>query len=75
MAEESKEMKPIWYFVGWILSLMGGLIFLSGIYYVIYPERSETVLSHLYPDIWWGAVMTIAGVLFLLFGSKPGEQT
>ena len=31
------QMKPIWYFVGLILLVMGTLILLSGIYHLISP--------------------------------------
>ncbi|MEG8947312.1 hypothetical protein [Rosettibacter firmus] len=56
-----KGMKPIWYFVGLILLIMGGIIFLTGIYYLINPSARVTVLSEIHPNIWWGAVMLIFG--------------
>jgi len=60
------KMKPIWFFVGLILLVMGGIIFLSGIYQLIDPPEVKTVLSETHPAIWWGAVMLIfGGVMFL----------
>ncbi len=56
-------MKPIWYFVGLILLTMGGIIFLSGIYLLIDPPAVKTVLSETHPNIWWGAVMILFGLL------------
>lgn len=67
MAEQEKTtgMKPIWFFVGLILLSMGFIIFISGIYYLFNPSESSTVLTHLHPDIWWGAIMVIAGAIFI----------
>jgi divalent metal cation (Fe/Co/Zn/Cd) transporter len=55
------KMKPIWYFVGLILMVMGGLIFLSGIYNIIRPPVVQTVLAYTHPDLWWGALMIVFG--------------
>jgi divalent metal cation (Fe/Co/Zn/Cd) transporter len=58
-------MKPIWYFVGLILLVMGGIILLTGIYQLINPPERTTVLSNIHPNIWWGAVMLLfGGILF-----------
>lgn len=66
------KMKPIWYFVGLILLVMGSIIFLSGIYNVINPTEIRTVLAETHPDIWWGAVMIIfGGIMFF----KTRKQT
>ena len=59
-------MKPIWYFVGLILSVIGLIILLTGIYMLILPAQSKPVLGELHPDIWWGAIMVIVGVIFIL---------
>lgn len=63
-------MKPIWYFVGLILLTMGGIIFLSGIYLLIDPPAVKTVLSETHPNIWWGAVMILFGLLLYLKNRK-----
>ena len=54
-------MKPIWFFVGLILMIIGALILLSGLYQLISPPAVKTVLSETHPDIWWGAVMILFG--------------
>ncbi len=54
-------MRPIWFFVGLILLVMGGIIFLSGIYNLINPPAVKTILANTHPDIWWGAVMILFG--------------
>jgi hypothetical protein len=59
------QMKPIWYFVGLILLVMGFLIVGSGIYQLINPPETKTVLAETHPSLWWGALMMIfGGVLF-----------
>ncbi len=59
-------MKPIWYFVGLILTIMGALILLSGLYQLISPPVVKTVLAETHPDIWWGAVMiAFGGTMYL----------
>lgn len=72
--ETKKEMRTIWYFVGWMLLVVGVIIFLTGIYYLISPARPETVLQNLHPDIWWGAIMLVVGILFLFFDNKMTQK-
>jgi hypothetical protein len=66
MSEKTEGLKTIWYFVGIVLMVMGGLVFLAGIIDSFYTLSEETVLAHLYPGIWWGGIMFLAGLLFLL---------
>jgi hypothetical protein len=66
------KMKPIWYFVGLILMVMGGLIFMSGLYQLIDPPTAKTVLAEIHPNLWWGALMVaFGGVMYL----KTRKQT
>jgi len=59
-------MKPIWYFVGLILMVMGGIILLSGVNDLMNPPEIKTKLAELHPGIWWGTVMVLFGsVMFL----------
>jgi divalent metal cation (Fe/Co/Zn/Cd) transporter len=67
-----KKMRPIWFFVSLILMVMGGIIFLSGIYNLIEPPVVKTVLANTHPDIWWGGVMIVFGGLLYL---KTRNQT
>jgi drug/metabolite transporter (DMT)-like permease len=59
-------MKPIWYFVGLLLVILGAIILISGIYLYFNPSPHTTVLGETHPSIWWGLVMLIAGALFLV---------
>ncbi len=63
-------MKPIWYFVGLLLTIMGTIILVAGFYTLFNPPPQEKVLGSLHPDLWWGAVMIISGVIFLLANRK-----
>jgi uncharacterized membrane protein YdbT with pleckstrin-like domain len=66
MESEPAKMKPIWYFVGLMLTLMGLVIEISGLYRYFSAEHTKTVLENLHPEIWWGAIIIIAGVILLL---------
>ena len=70
MEQETKQMKPIWYFVGLMLCVMGVIILISGIVDYSGTSTTKTVLSNLHPAIWWGAIMIIAGMIFYLSNRK-----
>lgn len=57
-------MKPIWYFIGLLLLIIGTIITLTGIFYYFNPPDQQTVLGEFHPSIWWGAVMLITGIIF-----------
>src|SRR5512135_1568271 len=61
-----EKMVTIWYLVGLVLTSMGSLVFLTGVYYLAKPEEVHTVLAHLHPNLWWGAIMLIGGITFIL---------
>ncbi|MGH7490980.1 MAG: hypothetical protein ACREOO_01160 [bacterium] len=65
------HMKPIWYFVGLILLGMGSVIFLTGLYLLFFDVKTDTVFAELHPNIWWGAVMVIAGGIFFFLNRNP----
>jgi hypothetical protein len=59
-------MKPIWYFVGMLLTAIGVIIVGAGIYYIFVPPDHQTVLGETNPNLWWGSVILVSGILFLL---------
>ncbi len=64
MSSETPKMKSIWYFVGLMLLVMGGFVFLAGLIELISPSTRQTVLAEVHPGIWWGAVMIAGGAIF-----------
>lgn len=60
-----KKMLPIWFFVGLMLTLFGAIITATGVYFIFKPQTS-TAMADLNPNLWWGAIMLIAGLAFLL---------
>jgi hypothetical protein len=70
MSEQHAEMKSIWYLVGLMLLAMGALVLAGGIGDLISPPAHATVLARLRPNLWWGAVMMIAGAVFFLTHRK-----
>lgn len=67
MAKE--RMLSIWFFVGLILLVMGTIVTGTGVYFLFRPNYG-TVLGHLHPNLWWGLIMVIAGLLFLIPSAK-----
>jgi len=60
--DEHEQMRPIWYFVGMILAVVGTLVVIAGIVNLINPPQQQTVLAHLHVNLWWGLIITLAGI-------------
>lgn len=57
----------IWFFIGVLLTAYGVLILGAGIYGYYYPPRnSQVVLSELHMGIWWGALLFIIGMIYVI---------
>jgi hypothetical protein len=63
-------MKSIWYFVGLLLTAMGSIIFVSGLYSLVHPPADTKILSRLHPDLWWGLFMLVFGLVFALLNRR-----
>lgn len=75
MHDHEKQI-PIWFFIGALLALYGVLILGSGIYGALNPppEDQRVALWHLHSDIWWGALMIIFGLVYVVkFRPREGE--
>ncbi len=59
------KMLSIWYFVGMMLTILGVIITAMGVYYIFNPETA-TAMAHLNPSLWWGLIMLLFGLLFLI---------
>ncbi len=62
---EQKGMRPIWYFVGYLLSIIGSLIVLAGVINLFYNLPGTSVLESVHPDLWWGGLITLIGLLYI----------
>ena len=58
------HMIPVWFFVGVILLIYGVIILCTGIYEFNSPP--PTVLSNTHPAIWWGALLTVIGGIYVV---------
>jgi hypothetical protein len=55
----------IWFFIGGMLLTYGVLIFGTGIYELYSPPAQKVVLADLHAAIWWGALLSLLGALYL----------
>ena len=65
-------MLSIWFFIGVLLLVYGILILGSGLYELGNPPEHPVVLANLHAGIWWGALLTILGLIYTL-KFKPGR--
>ena len=61
---DDKQMLPIWFFIGILFTVLGVIITATGINYVFNPQ-DKTILHELNPNLWWGFVILVTGILFL----------
>ena len=66
MANNKEGLKTIWYFVGIVLTLMGALVMLAAVIDLFRSTPPRTVLGDLRPGLWWGGLMILTGVIYLL---------
>ena len=65
MHDHEKQI-PIWFFIGAILAVYGALITGAGIYGAVYPPEHKVVLWDLHADIWWGILLFIFGLVYVI---------
>ncbi len=63
---EKKEMKSIWFLVGIVMFSIGSIVLISGIFYLIKPIDHDVKMSSLHTNIWWGLVIIIIGLVYIL---------
>ncbi|MGC2402261.1 MAG: hypothetical protein WA510_20880 [Acidobacteriaceae bacterium] len=65
-----RETFSIWWFAG-ILMLAYGIVILStGIWELGHPLPNPPVLSNLHAPIWWGGLLTVFGLVYVI-GFRP----
>jgi hypothetical protein len=62
------QMLDIWFFVGVALLIYGIMIGCAGIYYISNP--APVVLTELNPSLWWGAILTVIGAVYIITSLK-----
>ena len=66
---EGHHIIPVWFFVGVLLLIYGVLILGNCLLHLSQPPT--TVLGELRPEIWWGAILTVIGAIYVyLFKPK-----
>jgi len=64
--DAKKGMRNIWFFVGWILFIIGLVELTAGIYSLLSSSYRDIRLAHLHANIWWGILIMFSGLLYLL---------
>lgn len=65
---------PIWFFIGVLLFLYGGMVLAYGIYEWLnsaYPVGVQ--LTYLHTPVWWGAILLLIGLVYLV-KFRPGRS-
>ncbi len=66
MDGEKKGMRSIWYFVGLIMFAIGLVELAAGIYDLFYPSAKDIKLVNLHANIWWGIIILITGLIYIV---------
>ena len=59
-----REEISIWFFGGVLFLIYGVLIFFEGLWELSHPLANPPALNNLHAPIWWGAMMSIAGLVY-----------
>ena len=62
-----KSKLSIWFFIGLLLTIYGVMILSSGLYEWVsgsYPAAVQ--LTSLHMPVWWGGVLTVLGLIYLV---------
>jgi hypothetical protein len=60
----SGRVISIWFFIGLSLLVNGILILGAGIWEVFNPPANPVVLFQLHASVWWGAILSIFGLIY-----------
>ena len=63
----------IWFFIGVMLTIYGALIFGYGVFELATHQTANVQLANLHAPVWWGALLTLLG-LFYLLRFRPGRE-
>ena len=65
-----RETFSIWWFAGILLLAYGVVILTTGVWEWSHPLPNPPVLNNLHTPIWWGGLLTIAGLGYTI-GFRP----
>lgn len=64
----------IWFFIGLLLLIYGIIITIANIFEALYNTFGRNVeLKSLHFGIWWGALLVILGIVYVI-GFRPGKK-
>lgn len=63
---------PIWFFIGVLLVVYGVLILAEGVIEVATGVYPPVQLNELHAPLWWGGLMTVLGVFYVV-KFRPGR--
>lgn len=65
---------PIWFFIGFLLTIYGVMIFGYGIYETVTGHFPPGVqLTQLHTPLWWGGVLLLLGLVYVI-KFRPGKS-
>lgn len=67
-------MISIWFFIGISLLVNGLLIFGAGLYEHSHPPAHPVVLFNLHASTWWGALLSVVGMIYCV-AYRPGKKS
>lgn len=73
MSDQKNNMLSIWFWVGLVLTVYGAIICGTGVYYIFEPAAVAGKLGG-NVNLWWGAVMLVAGVIFIILGKYRVDE-
>jgi hypothetical protein len=65
-----RESFSIWWFAGILLLAYGVVILATGLWELGHPLPNPPVLNNLHAPIWWGALLTVFGLVYVI-GFRP----
>ena len=70
MENDKKGMRSIWYFVGLLMSVIGLIEMAAGISDLVFPSAEHVRLANLHANIWWGIIILITGLVYIVKNSN-----
>jgi hypothetical protein len=61
-----RETFSIWWFAGILMLAYGVVIFATGIWELSHPLPNPPVLSNLHAPIWWGGLLAVLGLVYVI---------